>query len=155
MQRHCADVNSPYKRKCWTNSGGPLTNSLLWGVDMLSTSGSGTRFALVCLFKFAVFLFSFVWFPLVWFEAQSHGDHIRLHWFSQYNGIHQQKYAKYTEFYADSKSVVIIGKKCTQKKLSANQYFLGLSLNSVHGLVCCVFVLVWATHQTGPRWSLF
>ncbi len=27
MQRHCADVNSPYKRKCWTNSGGPLTNS--------------------------------------------------------------------------------------------------------------------------------
>jgi hypothetical protein len=31
MQRHCADVNSPYKRKCWTNSGGPLTNSLLWG----------------------------------------------------------------------------------------------------------------------------
>ncbi len=30
MQRHCADVNSPYKRKCWTNSGGPLTNSLLW-----------------------------------------------------------------------------------------------------------------------------
>ncbi len=30
MQRHCADVSSPYKRKCWTNSGGPLTNSLLW-----------------------------------------------------------------------------------------------------------------------------
>ncbi len=29
MQRSCADVNSPYKRKCWTNSGGPLVNSLL------------------------------------------------------------------------------------------------------------------------------
>ncbi len=24
MQRSCADVNSPYKRKCWTNSGGLL-----------------------------------------------------------------------------------------------------------------------------------
>ncbi len=34
MQRHCADVNSPYKRKCWTNSGGPLTNSLLWGTPL-------------------------------------------------------------------------------------------------------------------------
>ncbi len=34
MQRSCADVNSPYKRKCWTNSGGPLVNSLLWGKDM-------------------------------------------------------------------------------------------------------------------------
>ncbi len=33
MQRHCADVNSPYIRKCWTNSGGPLTNSLLWGMN--------------------------------------------------------------------------------------------------------------------------
>ncbi len=32
MQRSCADVNSPYKRKCWTNSGGPLVNSLLWGL---------------------------------------------------------------------------------------------------------------------------
>ncbi len=30
MQRPCADVNSPCKRKCWTNSGGPLVNSLLW-----------------------------------------------------------------------------------------------------------------------------
>jgi hypothetical protein len=30
MQRSCADVNSTYKRKCWTNSGGPLVNSLLW-----------------------------------------------------------------------------------------------------------------------------
>jgi hypothetical protein len=30
MQCSCADVNSPYKRKCWTNSGGPLINSLLW-----------------------------------------------------------------------------------------------------------------------------
>jgi hypothetical protein len=29
MQSSCADVNSPYKRKCWTNSGGPLVNSLL------------------------------------------------------------------------------------------------------------------------------
>ncbi len=30
MQRPCADVNSPYKRKCWTNSVGPLVYSLLW-----------------------------------------------------------------------------------------------------------------------------
>ncbi len=28
MQRSGADVNSPYKRKCWTNSGGPLVNTL-------------------------------------------------------------------------------------------------------------------------------
>ncbi len=27
----CADVNSPYKRKCWTNSEGLLYQSLLWG----------------------------------------------------------------------------------------------------------------------------
>ncbi len=26
MQRSCADVNSPYKRKCWTNSEGRLVN---------------------------------------------------------------------------------------------------------------------------------
>ncbi len=31
MQRSCADVNSPYKRKYWTDSGFPLVNSLvLW-----------------------------------------------------------------------------------------------------------------------------
>ncbi len=30
MQCSCADVNFLYKRKCWTNSGGPLVNSLLW-----------------------------------------------------------------------------------------------------------------------------
>jgi hypothetical protein len=30
-QRSCADVNSPYKRKCWKNSVVPLVNSLLWG----------------------------------------------------------------------------------------------------------------------------
>ncbi len=29
MQRSCADMNSPYNRKWWTNSGGPLVNSLL------------------------------------------------------------------------------------------------------------------------------
>ncbi len=29
-QRSSANVNSPYKRKCWTNSMGPLVNSLLW-----------------------------------------------------------------------------------------------------------------------------
>ncbi len=27
-QRSCADVNSPYKRKCWTKSGGPLVTLL-------------------------------------------------------------------------------------------------------------------------------
>ncbi len=32
-QRSCADVNSPYKGKCWTNSGNPLVNSLLWGEE--------------------------------------------------------------------------------------------------------------------------
>ncbi len=37
MQRPCADVNSPYKRKCWTNSGGPLVNSVLWGIYPLVT----------------------------------------------------------------------------------------------------------------------
>ncbi len=31
MQRSCADVNSPYKRQCWTYSGGPLVNSVFWG----------------------------------------------------------------------------------------------------------------------------
>ncbi len=39
MQRSCADMNSPHKQKCWTNSGGPLINSqysevsplLFWG----------------------------------------------------------------------------------------------------------------------------
>jgi len=33
VQRSCADMNSPYKRKCWTNSGGPLVNSLLCIAD--------------------------------------------------------------------------------------------------------------------------
>ncbi len=33
MQRTCADVKSPYKQKCWTNSGGPLVNSFLWYQD--------------------------------------------------------------------------------------------------------------------------
>ncbi len=28
MQRSCADVNSTYKRKFWTNSGGPLVKLL-------------------------------------------------------------------------------------------------------------------------------
>ncbi len=32
MRRSCADVNSPYKRWCWTNSGDPVGNSLLWGL---------------------------------------------------------------------------------------------------------------------------
>ncbi len=29
MQGSCVDVNSPFKRKCWNNSGGPLVNLLL------------------------------------------------------------------------------------------------------------------------------
>jgi hypothetical protein len=29
IQHPCTDVNSPHKRKCWTNSGGPRVNSLL------------------------------------------------------------------------------------------------------------------------------
>ncbi len=29
-QRSCADVNSPYKRKCWTNFVVSLVNSLIW-----------------------------------------------------------------------------------------------------------------------------
>ena len=37
MQRSCADVNSSYKQKCWTNSGGPLVNSLLWGWTLHAT----------------------------------------------------------------------------------------------------------------------
>jgi len=43
MQRHCGDVNSPYKRKCWTNSGGPLTNSLLWGRKTLTYTSRTIR----------------------------------------------------------------------------------------------------------------
>ncbi len=35
MQLSGADVNSPYKGKCWTNLGDPLINSLLWGVYSL------------------------------------------------------------------------------------------------------------------------
>ncbi len=33
-----ADVNSPYKRTCWTNSGCPLVNSLLWDLDPSSSN---------------------------------------------------------------------------------------------------------------------
>ncbi len=40
MQRSCADVNSTYKRKCWTNSGGPLVNLVLWD---LGPHGFGLR----------------------------------------------------------------------------------------------------------------
>ncbi len=36
MHCSCAEVNSLYKRKCWTNSGGPLVNSLLWGLILFS-----------------------------------------------------------------------------------------------------------------------
>ncbi len=32
-------------------------------------------------------------------------------------------YQKYSEFYADFKSVEIIGKKCTQKKLFAKNFY--------------------------------
>ncbi len=32
MQGSCADVNSPFKQKCWTNSRGLKVNSLLWAV---------------------------------------------------------------------------------------------------------------------------
>ncbi len=32
-KRSCADVNSPYKRKCGTNSMVPLVNSLLWACN--------------------------------------------------------------------------------------------------------------------------
>jgi hypothetical protein len=39
MQRSCADVNYPYKRKCWTYSGGPLVNSVLWGRDQCEMRG--------------------------------------------------------------------------------------------------------------------
>jgi hypothetical protein len=35
MQRSCNDVNSPYKRKNWTNSGSPLVNSVLWLSSLL------------------------------------------------------------------------------------------------------------------------
>ncbi len=45
MQCSCADVNSLYKRKCWTNSGGPLVNSLLWGSFILYTGYLGNGFA--------------------------------------------------------------------------------------------------------------
>ncbi len=38
MQRSCAYVNSPYKRKCWLNSGCPLVDSLLWGTIAVCSS---------------------------------------------------------------------------------------------------------------------
>jgi hypothetical protein len=37
-QRSWADVNSSYKRKCWTNSRGALVSSLLWESYSLSFS---------------------------------------------------------------------------------------------------------------------
>ncbi len=40
MQRSWADVSSPYKRKCWTNLGGPLVNSLLWVLSTRLTINS-------------------------------------------------------------------------------------------------------------------
>jgi hypothetical protein len=42
MQRSCADVNFPYKWKCWTNSGGPLVNSLVWEVNSHPCAGTGS-----------------------------------------------------------------------------------------------------------------
>ncbi len=42
MQRSCADATSPFKGKCWTNSGGPLVNSLLWEVNSHPCAGTGS-----------------------------------------------------------------------------------------------------------------
>jgi hypothetical protein len=50
MQRCCADVISPYKPKCWTNSGGPLVNSVLWGRGVGSLISNDCRKSLaLCL----------------------------------------------------------------------------------------------------------
>ncbi len=46
MQRSCTDVNSPYKRKCWTNSGGPLVKWVICGRALSRTGYS----VLPCLF---------------------------------------------------------------------------------------------------------
>ncbi len=50
MQRSCADGNSPYKRKCWTNSGGPLVNSLLWVPQPPASRSWRIHRARYCLF---------------------------------------------------------------------------------------------------------
>jgi hypothetical protein len=42
---------SPYKRKCWTNSGDPLVNSLLWDTDPPVVTSSKTQFPWSCSHK--------------------------------------------------------------------------------------------------------
>jgi hypothetical protein len=44
MQRSCADANSTYRQKCWTNSGGPLVNSVLWGRPVIWMRGTSNLF---------------------------------------------------------------------------------------------------------------
>ncbi len=44
----CADVNSPYKRKYWSNSGGLIVNSVLWGKKRKSLDGSLLRYLQKC-----------------------------------------------------------------------------------------------------------
>jgi hypothetical protein len=41
MKHSCADMNFPYKRKCWTNSGDPLINSLQLRVAAAGCWNSG------------------------------------------------------------------------------------------------------------------
>jgi hypothetical protein len=69
MQRHCADVNSPYKRKCWTNSGGPLTNSLLWECTAReSLCVDSQNITCVSLKRRGSWVISvYLWFPLTSF----------------------------------------------------------------------------------------
>ncbi len=62
MQRSCSVVNSPYKRKCWTNSGGPLVNSLLWGPHkqlIQAHISSIILYKVTCKLSDAAFLFVF------------------------------------------------------------------------------------------------
>jgi hypothetical protein len=81
MKRSCVDVYSPFKRKWWTNSGGPLVNSELWD---LTPSGGGVQLVMqkirstrICfslehrIDRFQGYLwlvwFGFVLFDCVWF----------------------------------------------------------------------------------------
>ncbi len=54
MQSSCADVNSPYKRKCWINSGGSLVNSVLGGSCSFNLYSKRRKTLIKCRFYLVV-----------------------------------------------------------------------------------------------------